>query len=369
MPIIYIIEIIFVLTFLIQLYFYFFIFKKLAAYIPSQISKPELPVSVVICAKNEEKKIEKNLISILQQNYELYEVIVVDDASTDNTAAILLHLQKQFKNLSIVTISPQLSSGKKNALKQGIQSSKYDCLLFTDADCIPKSKNWISKMAGNFSQQNEIILGYGAYEYRTGFLNTLIRFDTIYIAIQYFSYALAGMPYMGVGRNLAYKKKLFADNNGFESHKHVLSGDDDLFINEVALNTNTVIEIDEQAHTTSVPKESWSSWLYQKRRHLTTGVKYKPSLQFYLGLFQISIIVFYISFVYIIATQYNILPIIVLFLIRIALQIFTFKACLTKLNETHHVFLFPIYELFILILNLFLVISNFIYTPNSWQKN
>ncbi len=369
MSIIIVIEIIFVLAFLTQLYFYLFVYRKLAIYTPNQIPESAPPASVIVCAKNEEKKLEKNLISILEQNYPCFEVIVVDDASTDNSYKVLLNFQKQFKNLSIVTISPEKSCGKKNALTQGIKASKYESLLLTDADCMPKSKNWINKMSRKFSSQNEIILGYGAYEYRAGFLNAIVRFDTIYIAFQYLSFAIAGMPYMGVGRNLAYKKQLFTKNNGFKSHINVMSGDDDLFINEVANAANTVIEINEEAQTLSLPKENGYSWLYQKRRHLTTGIKYKPSIKFYLGLSQLSLIAFYASFVYIITITPIFLPIIVLFLVRTFIQIFTFKACLIKLNEKHHVVLFPIYELFILILNLFLVTLNLIYTPNSWQKN
>ncbi|OFY93457.1 MAG: hypothetical protein A3K10_17905 [Bacteroidetes bacterium RIFCSPLOWO2_12_FULL_31_6] len=363
------IYIIFVFAFIIQLYFYLFVFRKLAYYKSSNASQNLNPVSVVICAKNEEKQLERNLPFFLQQNHPSFEIVIVNDASTDNTSTVLFNFQKQFKNLTIITLSPEQSCGKKNALTNGITASKYDHLLLTDADCTPKSKNWISKMSMNFTSKNDIILGYGAYEYRNGLLNELIRFDTIYIAIQYLSFALCGIPYMGVGRNLAYKKNLFTLNNGFDSHKNVMSGDDDLFISDVAKAENTVIEIEFEAQTISLPKENFSSWFYQKRRHLTTGVKYKTSIKLLLGLFQASLIAFYTSFIYIITVEHFILPIIILFLARTLIQIFTFRACFKKLGERHNFVLFPFYELFILFLNLILVISNLIYIPNSWQKN
>lgn len=326
-------------------------------------------VSVIICAKNEATHLQKNLTKILSQDYPSFEVIVVNDASNDNTTPILSNLSEQYKNLRIISILPEKSSGKKNALTLGIKASKYDYLLLSDADCVPKCKNWISGMVKNFSENKEIVFGYGAYEYRNGLLNQLIRFDTIYIAIQYLSFALSGRPYMGVGRNLAYKKSLFINNNGFESHKNTLSGDDDLFINEVASKTNACIEIHPFTHTISTPKESWKSWAYQKKRHLTTSVKYKPYHQIMLGLFQASQIAFYISFAYIIISTHIILPVIIFFLIRTLIQVFIFRACIRKLEEKQNYFLFPIYEIFILFLNLILVIWNLIYTHNSWQKN
>jgi hypothetical protein len=173
---------------------------------------------------------------------------------------------------------------------------------------------------------------------------------------------------MGVGRNLAYKKALFTQNNGFESHKNVMSGDDDLFINDVATKSNTCIEISLETHTVSSVKISWDSWFHQKKRHLTTGPSYKLSNQLILSLFQASLIVFYTSFLYLIIKDPFYLPIIILFLTRAFIQIFIFKACIEKLSEKHAYILFPVYELFILFLNLILVISNIIYNPNTWQK-
>lgn len=325
-------------------------------------------MSVIICAKNEEKNLEKNLPFILQQNYTSFEVIVVDDASSDYTPFLLFNLQEKFKNLKVVTLSPKDSCGKKNALTQGIKASQYDYLLMTDADCRPKSQHWITGIANHFSHKNEIILGYGGYEERPGLLNQLIRFDTIFIAIQYLSFSLWGKPYMGVGRNLAYRKDLFERNNGFENHKNVMSGDDDLFINEVASSGNTCIETNSYTHTLSSPKTSWESWFHQKKRHLTTGIKYRRSIQFWLSLFQGSSVAFYASFTYLIVEKSLFWPVLFLFFIRTFTQIFIFKACVTKLEEKHNVALFPVFELLILFLNLILVLSNLIYTPNTWQK-
>jgi cellulose synthase/poly-beta-1,6-N-acetylglucosamine synthase-like glycosyltransferase len=358
---------IFALSFLIQLYFYLFVFKNLAFYSPKQKYSLPLPVSVIVCARNEAKNLESNLPFILEQDYPNFEVVVVNDASTDSSHEVLAKHQKKFKNLQVINLNK--SQGKKNALTEGIKASTYEYLLMTDADCKPNSNDWIKNMAQNFYNEKEVVLGYGAYQYQKGFLNQLIRFDTAYIAIQYLSFALNGMTYMGVGRNLAYKKSLFIKNMGFENHKDILSGDDDLFINEVATETNTAIEISPNAQTVSGPKTDWNAWLYQKKRHLTTGNKYKFSNKLYLGLFQASMIAFYLSFAYLMLSGMLFWPIFILFLTRFSVQVYIFTACFKKLNEKQYLLLFPLYELIILILNLFLVISNSIYKSNTWQKN
>ena len=187
----------------------------------------------------------------------------------------------------------QKGLGKKFALTLGIKAAKYDYLLLTDADCYPRDKDWISSMAKHFFNKT-IVLGYGAYEKHKGLLNKLVRFDTFQVAMQYFSYALIGKTYMGVGRNLAYKKSLFFDNKGFATHLHLPSGDDDLFIKEVATYNNTAISIEYSSHTLSVPKMNWKSWIRQKSRHLSTGIYYKNYHKLMLGSWTLSQILFWL---------------------------------------------------------------------------
>ena len=161
--------------------------------------------------------------------------------------------------------------GKKFPLSIGIKSSKHEILLLTDADCIPASENWIQKMQAGFSEGIEIVLGYGGYKKRKGLLNFLVRYEAFHTALQYLSMALGGLPYMGVGRNLAYKKSLFYQQKGFAAHHHLPGGDDDLFINSCASKRNTAVCIDQEAFTYSTPPATWKSWYLQKRRHNSTG--------------------------------------------------------------------------------------------------
>jgi glycosyltransferase involved in cell wall biosynthesis len=292
---------VFVLVTGIQLFYYLYFFKRLADYAPTAKEKSQQhPVSVIICARDEDKNLAKNLPGILVQKYPTtHEVIVVNDNSIDETKYILEELQKTFRKLQIVHLSQEakMIAGKKFPLSIGIKESKHEILLLTDADCVPASENWLFKMQDAFSNGTEVALGYGAYHKSPGFLNKAIRFETFHTALQYFSYALAGLPYMGVGRNLAYRKDLFFRNKGFSAINHIPSGDDDLFINRVANKENTSVVIDPEAFTLSRPKQSWKEWKKQKNRHYSTGKFYKSSHKFLLGLYTASFFFFYPLFV------------------------------------------------------------------------
>ena len=228
----------FVAVTLIQLFYYLFFFSKVAFYKakPKDHSQQH-PVSVVVCARDEDENLARHLPGVLVQDYTTTnEVIVVNDNSVDDSKYILAELQKTFKKLQIVDLTQEAKgiAGKKFPLSIGIKEAKHEIVLLTDADCVPASEQWMFKMQDAFSNGVEVALGYGAYTKQPGFLNKVIRFETFHTALQYLGYALAGTPYMGVGRNLAYRKNLFFRNKGFSSINHIPSGDDDLFINQVA---------------------------------------------------------------------------------------------------------------------------------------
>ena len=282
---------------LIQVFYYLWFFSRVAFF----RNKPkdqhqQHPVSVVICARDEDENLARNLPGVLVQQYpSSKEVIVVNDNSVDDSKFILQELKRTFKNLHIVELTQEakLISGKKYPLSIGIREAKYEILLLTDADCVPSSEHWIQKMQDAYSDETQIVLGYGAYHKRKGLLNKLIRFETFHTALQYLSYALAGIPYMGVGRNLSYRKDLFLRNKGFSSINHIPSGDDDLFINKLANSRNTEVVLDRDAITRSIPKTTWGGWLKQKSRHYTTAKYYKPLHKALLGLYFVSQFAFY----------------------------------------------------------------------------
>jgi glycosyltransferase involved in cell wall biosynthesis len=239
------------------------------------------PISIIIAARNEAENLRQFLPSILNQDRDVMEVIVVNDGSTDDTAKVLYEFAEQFSVLKVIHL--EKPSGKKQALTQAIQRAKYDLLLFTDADCKAASVRWASEMASRFTPGIEIVLGYGGYEKRSGWLNKLIQLDTAMIAARYAGFAIWGRPYMGVGRNLAYRKSLWEKIGGFSSHADLPYGDDDLFIMQAANKKNTAMCFDSMAFTYSVPKEYAKEWFGQKTRHLHAGKRYKKSTALMLG--------------------------------------------------------------------------------------
>lgn len=287
------------LGFLIQAYYYLFIFIRLITYKHPGQKGNTPPVSVVICARNEADNLSRNLPAFLLQDYPDYEVIVVNDCSTDHTEEVLMNLKTRFQNLRFTTI-PQdrkFTHGKKLAVTVGIKSAANELLLFSDADCYPESDQWIRNLASHFSAGKELVLGVGKYQRRKGLMNLLVRYETLFTAMQYISFALKGYPYMGVGRNLAYKKELFFRHKGFASHLKVLSGDDDLFVNEAANSENTAVEFSAESFTISEAPKTPRAWFKQKKRHLSTGKYYKFSSKFRLGLEYFSRILFYATLI------------------------------------------------------------------------
>ncbi|MBA2744834.1 MAG: glycosyltransferase, partial [Flavisolibacter sp.] len=258
---------------LVQLFYYLYFFRRVAFYKErTKDQSQQHPVSVVICARDEDENLARNLPGVLVQEYPTTnEVIVVNDNSVDDSKYILAELKKTFKKLHIVDLTQEakMIAGKKFPLSVGIKEAKHEIVLLTDADCVPASEKWMFKMQDAFVNGVEVALGYGAYSKKPGLLNKVIRFETFHTALQFFGYALAGQPYMGVGRNLAYKKDLFFRNKGFSSINHIPSGDDDLFINKVSNKKNTVVVLDKDAFTVSKPKELWKDWIRQKHRHYT----------------------------------------------------------------------------------------------------
>ncbi len=228
------------------------------------------PISVIIAAYNEENNLRRNLIKVLEQDYPDFEVILVDDGSVDNTREFIDELKQKYSNLKYICLKS--NNGKKTALTKAIESSKNEILVFTDADCIPASNFWLKYIGRHFINDKEpVVLGFGDYKKEKGFLNCFIRLDTYYIAILYFNAALSKHAFMGVGRNLAYTKSLWYKVNGFENHRHISSGDDDLFINSASGMAEISIELNSQAKTISIPETKWKDLINQKLRHVTTS--------------------------------------------------------------------------------------------------
>lgn len=258
---------------------------------PEKSQSNEQPgVSVIVAAHDEEENLRELIPLLLLQNYPEFEVIIVEDRSNDNTFDFLLEATKVYERLKMVRVAhkPDHINGKKFAITLGIRAARYDWVLFTDADCRPASTNWIASAAAKFQESAKIVIGFSPYIKSEGLLNSFIRFESFLTGIQFMGLALLGKPYMGVGRNLAYRKALFLNSKGFNSHLGVTGGDDDLFVNEHTSKENTVVSLGTEAIVFSKPKISWGEFLHQKFRHLSVGKHYKFSDKVVLGLFSLT---------------------------------------------------------------------------------
>ncbi|MBC7568379.1 MAG: glycosyltransferase [Spirosoma sp.] len=273
----------------VQLIYILFVFSRTAFHRrpATEPASALAPVTVVVCAYNERENLVELLPLLNEQDYPAFEVLVMDDRSTDGTDRFLEHDIAQLSRVRFIRIDREHEhiTAKKYALTIALKKATYPTVLLIDADCRPASTSWLAQMTAPLvNPAKAIVLGFSPYEHRPGFLNLLIRAETLFTAVQYMSLSLAGRPYMGVGRNLAYRTKTFFDNRGFYTHKNVLGGDDDLFINEVATGRNTAVCLDPEAFTWSIPKETWAEWRVQKRRHLNVGQYYKRGNKIRLGL-------------------------------------------------------------------------------------
>lgn len=293
-----IVFLIFCFSVFIQLLYLFLTHFRLVLYKKKNESSDLPPLSIIVCARNEEDNLFKNLPAILNQNYPQFEVIVVNDMSIDESKHILQAYQKQYPNLRIVEIEKNRHRrfGKKMPLTIGIKGASYEHLVMIDADCYPSGNQWLKNLVSNYDSEKEIVIGYGPYEKENSFLNKLIRFDTSMIAISYLSMALAKRPYMAVGRNMSYTKKRFFEVDGFKNHYHVQSGDDDLFIKDAATGKNVAIEISPESFVYSHPKKTWKDWLKQKQRHFTTAPGYRLINKLLLGILPASMFLMLVSF-------------------------------------------------------------------------
>lgn len=345
---------------LLQLLYWAVVFRRLARH-PLRESSPAgegAPgVSVIICVRNEAENLRRHLPRFLNQTYPCFEIVVVDDGSEDGSAEIVLDYQKSFSKLRLVRLKQPSRPGKKEALEEGVRAASFENLLFSDADCRPVSPSWIQYMAEPFESGRDMALGYSPYAFRPGWLNRFQRFETVYTAIQYFSFAICGMPYMGVGRNLAYRRTLFERQNGMQAHRHLISGDDDLFVNQASRSASIAVVLHPYAYTLSKPATSWKGYYNQKFRHNTAGSHYRTTHQLMLGGLSLSHVLHYVAG-FALALQGGGWLIItgIFYLVRIVVVVWVCKGVLRRLGDRD---LFP----WIPVLDLLFLIYYFVFAP------
>lgn len=356
-----IILVIVALLFAIQLFYYLYFYSAILFVKKSEpVLDKSVPVSVVMCAKNEAENLKQNLPIILEQKYPEFQVVVINDCSDDDSEDVLKVFKAKYPNLHYSTIKedPIFKHGKKLAVLLGIKAAKYDHLLFTDADCKPLSENWIQSMARNFKDKKTIVLGTYNLKKEKGFLNHVQQYENLLSKILYLGFALRNRPFMGVGGNLAYVRTLFFENKGFAGHYHVPSGDDDLFVNKVSNKENTTIEYSPDSQVLTEGKTQWRHYFKQKRRHLGASTMYKKRDKSWLFFDTLTMGLFYVFAV--LAILFNIFPIVMasLLFVRIVLGMVVINLCAKKLNQQKFYATFLFLDLLLPSIYLILAIKN-----------
>jgi glycosyltransferase involved in cell wall biosynthesis len=363
--------ILFALASIVLLAYYLLVFNKVSRFkAPSPKSGKEYPpVSVIICARNEKENLEKFLPSVLDQDYPEFEVIVVDDGSWEGTHDFLDELDKLVPHLKVVTlnIEERFHRGKKFAVTMGIKAAKHNRLLLTDADCQPATPHWITSMMNAIDDKTDIIIGYSPYKKGWAPLNWFIQFETLHTALQYLGHALNGMPYMGVGRNLSYTRDLFFRRKGFARHQHLLSGDDDLFVNECATPENTRVQIVKESFVETLPKKNFKRWWKQKSRHLSTGNHYKLKHKFWLGLYASMHLLFYGTFVALLIMGFDWRILLGIFGFKTLLQYVVFVPAARKLESTRPLVMLPLLDMVFVFYNVFVGVRSIFIKPEKWS--
>ncbi len=358
--------------------YYFWPFARRPAEAPSDAPGPDdEPVSVVVCARNELGNLRRLLPLLLQQDYPAgFEIVLIDDRSHDDTYLYAQQLTQYYPDkvrLVTITGTPDGFAPKKYALTLGIKTTRHARLLFTDADCIPATNQWLRLLQRGFSQGRrgqpaDVVLGFSAYAQEPGFLNQLIRYETLLTAAQYLSFAWRGRAYMGVGRNLAYTRACFTATKGFASHIRQLSGDDDLLVQDAVRRGQRVgVVADASAHTLSAPAATWAAWWRQKRRHLSAGRTYRFMDRLRLGIFVMANGLFYLTAFGLAFSPNNWVPLVVVCTLRTLLMGAVYARLARRLQQPVTVGLLPVLDVVYFFQYLALGISLFLNRTLRWK--
>lgn len=302
-------------------------------------------VSIIICANNEIENLKKLIPVLRTQEFDNFEIIIVNDRSDDGTYDYLLGEKDEQLKAVHVDSTPDHINAKKYAITLGIKAAQHDIILLSDADCIPSSKQWVAKMTSAMSPSTNFALGYSQYQKSSGLLGLLIRFETRMTGILYSSFALAGRPYMGVGRNMAYRKSLFLEKKGFNKFQSIVGGDDDLLVNQYATKANTKVILGEQALIWSIPEKTWGEYFRQKIRHISVSKFYRTKDKMLLALYSGSHLLFWPTFVILAASMVKPEIVMALFAIRMIFLAIIINITSKNFGERINIWLIPFLDI------------------------
>uniref|UniRef100_UPI0040485ED1 glycosyltransferase n=2 Tax=Algoriphagus sp. TaxID=1872435 RepID=UPI0040485ED1 len=288
--------------FLIQLGYLLFIFSKTAWPIKgpttTSIQYPEEGVTILVTARNKFKLLKVLIPKLFEQDYPKFEVLIVNDQSTDRTKRLLEDLMAHYPKLRSVTITytPKHVTAKKFALTLGIKVAKNDVILFTEADCIPQSNQWLRKMTAPIREEGKTFaIGFAGVQKEGNSLNSWIQFETILRALFTFSFGLWKSPFTGTGKNLSYRKSFFMDKKGFRGFWNTEGGEDSLWINTHATGANSKVVINPEAIAVANPAATWKEYIIQEKQLLHSEKFFKVEDKRKMGSYGISHALYWIG--------------------------------------------------------------------------
>ncbi len=352
----------FIVLGLIQSLFYLY-FRLRFPNLKMQKESLEVSVSVIIAFRNEEENLKRIIPLLLDQEHREFELILVNDHSDDNSVELI----NSFHDPRIRILNNEDGRGKKAAIQLGIRAAENNLLLFTDADCIPSSVKWLGMLANPLIEGYSISLGYGRFERNWGILNKLQRYENFMNNLQNFSYANKGRAFMGVGRNMAYRKELFHESKAFENLSHIRSGDDDLIINEMSELGNTAIVLNPLAETISEATNSWKSFFFQKRRHLEAGKYYRTADRFKLAILGLSQLFFNLLFITLLFLGQDVPLILAIFATKTVFQLLLYVSPLKRLREFDLLIFIPLLEMIYLPIISLIGLSQYLWRVDRWK--
>ena len=326
----------------------------------------DFPVSVVICARNEEANLRKNLPLLLDQSHRNSEWILVDDASEDATLEVMKTWAGKDHRIRVIEMGSKKHPGKKEALSKGLAAARNELILLTDADCRPAGRQWISRMAAGLLRESDLVLGYAPLEPEKGFLSKFLRFDASVVAMHYLALAEAGYPYMGVGRNIACRKSLYDSYRPQAGAAAIASGDDDLFVNAVAGKARIEVCLDPAAFMYSSHAPDLRTWRRQKRRHLSAGRFYKKRDLLMLAVYPFALLLLYLIFLLLLFSGNAFIALIVCLFYSIS-AIFITSRSFRILNQSDLRFAMPLLEFLYLVQQIFINLTLILKRPVRWK--
>ncbi|CAM1358629.1 Glycosyl transferase family 2 [Tenacibaculum sediminilitoris] len=327
-----------------------------------------IPVSVIVYVKNNADVLIDSIQNLTKQKYSSFEIVLVNNASSDNSLDIIETLQKKHSNIKVVNVenTEAFWGNKKYALTLGVKAATHEHLLFTEINSKALSKNWIHEIASNFSQENTIVIGYQKLKRKkNSFSNLLIRFNHLLRTIQSLSFVKFRNPYNATNHNFAYTKSVFFKVNGYINHLNTFIGEADLFLKDAATTNNTTYSIKLDSFVVSNKHLSFKEWFYSQKQTSILFSLYKLKPRFFLRLFTLTKLLFYLLAIYTTILNWKLsLPFIISYFL---IQYVVLGKSASKLHEKNIILLLPFLDICLVLLQISIFISNQISKPTHWK--